>query len=492
MDFDLIINTIHKYTKLEKEFEDYGYSLKKDGRATYKTRCPFHNEKTPSMTIYEDTQTFHCFGCKEFGDIIKLTQHELGLTWMESVKFLIQKYSIPLDLENQQENIKDKELKETLRIVFEYFKIQLDKYPEYNKIVTDRKLDKNIYEFGFAPKNWLIELKNVKLDNLLELGLIAKKENTYYELMSNRFIIPFKNVSGEIIALNGRDVTGINKPKYYHTRGFDSFNKSQYLFGLEKFFKQKDKNEIYIVEGIFDVFKCWQNNISAISVNGSAITEQHAHILNKWDKIILMMDGDQAGVKAMLHVFKKIPNIQEKTFVIELPDNLDPDEYFSKYNTLPKEITLVDFAYKHLFKNLDLNSEVERNKIKNSINKDFLEFIVNKNIKNKLEYDINIYLGQHIDKFTNQNHNIKKEPFELIFLNMVITDSQLLDDIKSYTFINPTLNKVLNDIRNKNNINDILSKLMPYSKNWPSDKSKLSYFKYLKNNLISENKLVKG
>jgi DNA primase len=270
--------------------------------------CPFHQENTPSFSVDPEKNVFHCFGCQEGGDAIAYYQKLNNLDFLETITQLAEKYGVTLDkdqTEKQKEFASKQEVAyKLLGDVNKQFQSQLNsKVKEY---LNKRRInDDTIKTFGLGYGS------SIKIDDkeiARELGIL-RGENFIYQ---DRLIIPIRNKNGLTIAINARTLTD-QEPKYIHSPNSYLWQKKDTLFGLSEaipLIKQQDK--VYIVEGCFDVFMAWQNNIPAVACLGSTISKQQlVELLKLTNNIIFCLDTDRAGQKA---IYRLIESVEKEIF----------------------------------------------------------------------------------------------------------------------------------------------------------------------------------
>lgn len=330
------------YKKIEEDIENL-LTFKEVENGLLKTKCL----KNKDHIAYYDKKTnkIFCPYCKYETNLVDLSAKITGVSEVEMlysilIKKLNQKNSDIVDLVKEVQKInKNKELyyeinEKALVIFQEEFKNNMfaQKY-----VFEKRKMTKKIvndFKIGFAPKTNPILKKLTKkysLELLCEVGLLGfnKENNQYYDFFSNRIMFPVYNKNNRIIAFGGRTI-GNSKTKYLNSPTTSVFKKSQELYALNTLDKNKKYPYILCLEGYMDVIALKQEGIENVVANlGTAFTEEHLRVLSKYtDKIILMLDGDEAGVSAMKRSICKVGNVN----TLVLPENLDPDEYIKKYS----------------------------------------------------------------------------------------------------------------------------------------------------------------
>ena len=308
--------------------------------------CPFHNEKTPSFTVYPENGSFYCFGCGVGGDVFTFTGLIENLDYIESVRLLAERSGISLE-DNAYDNSMQK-LKNTIydinRETAKFFHSYL--MSENGKWALDYLVGRGLsistikhFGLGAAPDSWDSLLKHLKekgysVEDMLQANVIAKSQRgSYYDRFRNRVMFPIINIRGNVIAFSGRAMPGADKEtaKYVNTADTPVYKKSENLFGMN--FAKKDCAErIILVEGNMDVVSLHQSGFTnAVAALGTSFTPEQAKLITKYtDEIVLMLDSDSAGQKAMRRAGEILKNTGLKVRVVLVPDGKDPDEYIKK------------------------------------------------------------------------------------------------------------------------------------------------------------------
>ena len=400
--------------------------LKKSGNS-YKGLCPFHNEKTPSFTVDDRKQLFHCFGCGEGGDVVSFIMHKEGLSYIDSMKYLAKKAGIKLDdTKSSKEN----------KILNRYYDINKDIMMYfYKNLLTDkagqiylknrgfRSNIVNTFMLGFAKNSWddllnYVKKKDYLLDDIENLGLIKKSQNgKYYDKYRNRLIFPIINHYGKVIGFGGRSIDS-TMPKYLNSPESQVFKKRYNLYGLNIFKKQSNK-DIILVEGYMDVIGLNNQGIDqAVASLGTSLTSDQAKLLKRYAKnVYICYDEDNAGIKATDRAIEILLDEGIKPNIISLEKGLDPDDFVKKYgrDAFIKKMDEASDVYNYKYnKILDLYAESKDNEKFEKLNL-FIEFL--SSIKSDLTREIfinNVSKLFDIDKSTlkesvlKYNDNYKK------------------------------------------------------------------------------------
>lgn len=312
-------------------------SLKKRGN-TYVGLCPFHNEKTPSFTVYENTQSFYCFGCGAGGDGVSFMRKIENLDYIDAVKVLAQRAGMQMPDDGYDDSLSKKRRtileinRETARFYHNYMMSEQGKVGL--QYFLNRGLSqKTIRHFGLgcAPNKWDELLKHLKskgynISDMLAAGVVRKGEKGYYDYFRNRVMTPIIDVRGNFIAFGGR-VLDDSKPKYINTSDTLVYKKTNEVFGLN-YAKDSGKDSLILCEGYMDVIAMHQAGFTnAVAGCGTALTNEQVRLLSRYAKeIILVYDNDEAGQKALNKAISLFDQVDIKISIPTLSGGKDPDE----------------------------------------------------------------------------------------------------------------------------------------------------------------------
>ncbi|MBI3535685.1 MAG: DNA primase, partial [Deltaproteobacteria bacterium] len=332
--------------------------LKKAG-SQYVGLCPFHSERTPSFSVSEQKQLYHCYGCKLGGDLITFVMDILSLSFPEAIEELASRARIELPKEFFQDQRHQNPMQSERfslfyklnRFVAAFYHQTLKDHSNIENYILSRGVNpqeiKNFY-LGFATLDWdnlakHLESKKAPLGPALELGLIRpsqKQEGGYYDLFRNRVMFPILNSRGKISGFGGRIIDTKDNPKYLNSNDSLIFQKSKLAYGLFQAQKHiRDLDTVIIVEGYFDVLAMHSAGFhNVIASCGTSLTEEHLKLLRKLaSKIILLFDGDQAGKDAMERSMVLGLKQGLVLYGTALPDVMDPDEILFDQTTGQKK-----------------------------------------------------------------------------------------------------------------------------------------------------------
>ena len=318
--------------------------LRKAG-TRYVGLCPFHTEKTPSFGVHPAHQFYKCFGCGAGGDVIKFIMEIEGLTFYEALKYLADRYGIPMPKQTRFSDEESKrravlyELHESAQALFRRLLASEAGAPARDYI-RRRGISREAaaaFGLGYADRSGralvrLFESKQVPRELMEASGLVLKRRdgNGYFDRFRGRLMFPIHNESGKIIAFAGRAMTPEEEPKYMNSPETPIYRKSYVLYNLHRARKAIRKNgRCILVEGYMDVIGLAAAGIEeAIASCGTALTPQQVRTLHRHaGRIVVNFDADAAGVKAAERSIHLLLEEGMHVRVLELEGGLDPDEY---------------------------------------------------------------------------------------------------------------------------------------------------------------------
>lgn len=318
---------------------EYVY-LKKSG-SNHIGLCPFHNEKTPSFTVSESKQIFHCFGCGTGGDAITFIMKKENLDFVDAMKFLAEKYNIPWEDSNLQEGTEFKKIfYEINRSAAKFFHDNLLKNKDATQYLSSRGISFEIarrFGLGYASDSWDDLLKSLKGNGFAEADIektgligIRKDASGFFDKFRNRIIFPIIDTRARVIGFGGR-VLDRSLPKYLNSPDTVVFNKGNHLYGLNIISKNQNRKRILLVEGYMDVISLNTKGVDySVASLGTALTETQGKLLKRYgEEVYICYDGDSAGVKATLRAIDVLLKLDVEPRIVILPDEMDPDDYIN-------------------------------------------------------------------------------------------------------------------------------------------------------------------
>jgi DNA primase len=313
--------------------------------------CPFHNEKSPSFSVSEDKQVYHCFGCKESGNVISFVQKYQGLTFPETIEYLAARAGMAIpqeEGEQQNRNTGKDALYRVNALASQFFHQELKALPETHEArayLKKRGLTPEVvdaYRIGYAPDSWtaladFFSSKKVPITLAEELGLIKRRtggKSGHYDLFRHRLMFPIFSPARQGLGFGGRVLTPEDQPKYLNSPDSAVFHKGKTFYGLETSVKYiRSEDEIIVVEGYMDWLALAKVGVMNIAATlGTALTADHAKMIKRYtNKVLILFDGDNAGRAAAQ---RSLPILLEAGLFARglfLPDELDPDEYIEAH-----------------------------------------------------------------------------------------------------------------------------------------------------------------
>ena len=349
-------------------------SLSKAGQ-NYKGLCPFHSEKTPSFSVNPVRQMFYCFGCSVGGDAFTFLMKQEGMDFMEALRELSQRTGIVLPERRESaaktiSGLARQRYYHLYELAASWYHRNLQEAPEgqaARDYLDQRGINREswiTYQLGYAPDGWnglsrWLEGHSVKPEELIQAGLVVRKEKedgsrvSIYDRFRSRVMFPIADPRGQVLGFGGRVMQDEASPKYLNSPETDLFFKGRSLYGMDKARQSAASSGLFfLVEGYFDVIALHQYGIAnAVAPLGTALTPDHVQILRRLaPSVMLVFDGDAAGVGAALRTLDLFVNSGIDVRVLLLPAGEDPDTFIRKngvsaFRELEGQAsTLLDFA----------------------------------------------------------------------------------------------------------------------------------------------------
>lgn len=307
--------------------------------------CPFHSEKTPSFTVFKNTQTCYCFGCGSGGDVVTFIMKMENLTYVEALEFLAKRagITIPKSEYESKKQLSSTRLLDMNKSAAKFFHKCL-MAPE-GKPALDYLLKRKFspalikrFGMGYSPNSFDALYKHLRSEGYSDEEMIAgflckmsQKTNRPFDLFRNRVIVPIIDTKGNVIAFGGR-VLDDSLPKYLNSSDTPVFKKSKNLFALN--YARKDCAErIILCEGYMDVIALHGAGFSnAVATLGTAITPEQARLMSRYTKsVVIAYDSDEAGQRAADKAFKLLGEVGLDVKILTMRDAKDPDEFIKKF-----------------------------------------------------------------------------------------------------------------------------------------------------------------
>ncbi|WP_391201936.1 DNA primase [Psychrobacillus sp. L4] len=355
-----IVDLVSEYVQLTKRGRNY-FGL-----------CPFHGEQTPSFSVTQEKQIFHCFGCGAGGNVITFLMDIENLSFHDAVSKLGNR--IGLTIEESSSNSSEvitpisKEvviMKKAHEFASEYFHhllLHTEEGENALNYLEERGFSKEIiekYKIGWSLQKWdalttLLERKGMDLKEIEKTGLIIRKENElkYFDRFRGRIMFPVFDESGHVIAFSGRIINkSENEAKYLNSPESPIFQKSQVLYNLDKARPDiRKQRNVVVFEGFLDVIAAAKAGIiNGVATMGTALTSQHITKLNRLtSNVTLCYDGDKAGMEAAKRASTSLQAQNIQTEIAIIPDAMDPDDYIKNFGEEAFRTKIIEKPHSYL------------------------------------------------------------------------------------------------------------------------------------------------
>ena len=437
--------------------------------------CPFHGEKTASMSFTDVENLFHCFGCKMGGDIYKYVQEIHNLEFQDAVELVAEKYGFKLTYTETSQTNDFKNFQQKINLIDEYFKEMMDseKSKTAKEYLTSRKfneqdlkkydvsfIDSNIEDFQkFCDKNKISDF------DLKKLGFISSSNNF---LFKNRIMFPILNFRSETIAYGGRALQDFG-PKYLNSSDSVLYKKNRNLYFTKEFISSvKKKGYVFLVEGYFDVLSLNQLGYSnSASPSGTALTVQQLEAVSRYTKkILLCFDNDEAGLKAterVLEIKNQVSN-QLEIHCLNLPEKYkdiselyeDNENIFS--SVLNDNVEIVEFLIDKFIQHTSDKKSVftyfmqitsNLSPLEVDVSLDLLSLKLN-TAKDILKKELKFQTSEQKEDITEQTISSISIFKDLIIAEMISNKFNSNEEINKLIELNSEFKKLIDDIRNEN------------------------------------------
>ena len=418
-------------TSLVEYIEKHWAPLKKVC-SNFLTRCPFHDDSNPSMSVNDSKGLYHCFSCKAGGNLITFVKEFKNLNSAEAIDEICNFFNIKIRKAktNFQEDLNTKKelynLNNEISNLFNKFLLQSKNGKDALDYLKKRGFDKKDIadnNLGLAPNKWdflvsFINKDKKNMDLAVKLGLIIKKEEEHklYDFFRNRIIFPIANRQNQVLGFAGRSINN-ETPKYINSPESEIFLKRKMLYGINKFsnLKRGKSNYIFIVEGYTDVMMMNKYKFyNVVATMGTALTIEHANEIKKYsNKVILCYDSDKAGINASFKNIEPLYQLGIEVYMLKLGEKHDPCSFIEEYGKeefieKAKKSTLIINEYIDYLKKQFIDKDI-------SINEVIDQFITKiRYVKDRIQSDISI--NNFISTF-----GISKIEFEKVFYRTTST-----------------------------------------------------------------------
>ena len=437
--------------------------------------CPFHGEKTASMSFTDVENLFHCFGCKMGGDIYKYVQEINNSEFQDAVELVAEKYGFKLTYTETSQTNDFKNFQQKINLIDEYFKEMMDskKSKKAKEYLNSRKfneqdlkrydisfIDSNVEDFQkFCDKNKISDF------DLKKLGFISSNDNF---LFKNRIMFPILNFRSETIAYGGRALEDFG-PKYLNSSDSVLYKKNRNLYFTKEFISSvKKKGYAFLVEGYFDVLSLNQLGYSnSASPSGTALTIQQLEAVSRYtNKILLCFDNDEAGLKAterVLEIKNQVSN-QLEIHCLNLPEKYkDISELYEKdedifSNVLKDNLEIIEFLIDKFIESTSDKKSIFNYFMKITSNLSPLEVDVSLDLlssklntaKDILKKELKFQTSDEKEDVTEQSISSISIFKDLIIAEMISDKFRPNEEIDQLIELNSEFKKLVDDIKNEN------------------------------------------
>lgn len=382
--FKEVIAEIKLAYTISDYIEQSGIQLKRRGNKA-QGLCPFHNEKTPSFSVDDSTQSYKCFGCGQYGDILSFVQNYENLTFYDSLKKLAEDKNIEFNIQGKNESGVDYQslracIKDAANFYHKEFRKLDNQHPAKQQILS-RGLSLTGILYGYAPEGYdtlykFLSSQGYSDETILAVGVARKSEKSgrFFDFWQGRLMFYITDAAGKVIGFSARKLYENDKMgKYVNSSDSYLFDKSSSLFNIAVAKKKAVTDKlIYVVEGQFDVAAFVETGlVNAVATSGTAFTEKQGNIIRRLvteeGKIVFCFDGDSAGVEAAIKVFNNVPILHSQAYIVSFPEDTDPSDYRFKHGNEKlvdfvenNAVPMIEFVLKHLSKKFDMESSMDR------------------------------------------------------------------------------------------------------------------------------------
>ncbi|HIF9342268.1 TPA: DNA primase [Photobacterium damselae] len=462
-----IVDVIDSRVKLKKKGKNFGAC------------CPFHNEKTPSFSVSQEKQFYHCFGCGAHGNVLDFVMEFDRLEFVEAIEELASQLGIEVPRENDNGSApsgpraaEKRNLYDVMAHIAQFYQSQLR--TEEGQLAIDylkgRGLSGEIvkkFAIGYVPDQWDLVRNCYGRDEasqqaLVDMGMLIENDNgRRYDRFRGRVMFPILDRRGRVIGFGGR-VLGDGTPKYLNSPETPIFHKGRELYGLHQVLEtHREPERILVVEGYMDVVALAQFGVDyAVASLGTSTTSEHIQTLfRQTSTVVCCYDGDRAGREAAWRAMEQaLPYLldgRELKFMF-LPDGEDPDTYIRQYgkeefeHQVSSAMSLIDFMFNSLTEQANMETKEGRSKLM-TLAKPLIEKVAGEALReyliNKLGYSLGLPPDQirleikrpQQEKPRLVQQNLKRTPMRdvvalliqnPIFVNQLEFDTQAFEGIE--------------------------------------------------------------
>lgn len=378
-----LVDEIRKSNDIVDIVGDY-VALKKQGRNFFGL-CPFHGENTPSFSVTQEKQIFHCFGCGKGGNVFTFLMEIEGFTFIQAIQHLAEKSGTVLP--NQPQNrIQPQDSSEQASLsayqwltkLYHHLLRHTNEGKRAREYLAERGITDSMieaFQIGYSPQSkdavvQFLEKKGFHPQQMVSAGiLVANDNNELTDRFRNRVVFPIRNHLGRTVGFGGRTLTE-QEPKYLNSPESALFQKGKLLYNFDLARSEiRKKSQAVLFEGYMDVITAYQSGCyNGVATLGTSITEQQASLIKRYvESVVICYDGDKPGIEASYKAARLFQKIGCNVTVAILPEGLDPDAYIKKYgsNSFQHEVieashTYMSFLMEYYKKGYNIQNESER------------------------------------------------------------------------------------------------------------------------------------
>ena len=350
--------------------------------------CPFHDDHSPSMSVSPEKQIYTCFSCGATGNVFKFIQDYENISFMEAVKKCADIAGVSINIKGHKEVNKYQDLYNIYELSQKFYQnnINSSKGKKAREYLHMRKINDDIIkEFGIGLSineyDLLTKMLKGKYDEktLIDSGLVNEGEYDLHDVYRNRIMFPLYSLNGQVIGYNGRVYNGEKENKYVNSKETPIFHKRELLYNYHRAKEYcRTSKTVIIVEGPMDVIRCSTIGIkNVVAALGTAFGKEQAMLIRKLaTNVILLFDGDDAGLKGTKQAIEELEHLGVHPKIVRLEDNLDPDEFIltkgkeTFLNKINNPMNIIEFKESLLKSNINFNNSEELAKYVNNMIKE--------------------------------------------------------------------------------------------------------------------------
>lgn len=338
--------------------------------------CPFHDDSNPSMCVSREKQIYTCFSCHATGNVYTFLMNYEHIDFREALRYLGEKVGVNVSSINiKKKTTKFEHLYEAYNFAVKYFQNNLSAAvgKEARSYLSKRGINEEAikeFEIGLSLESRddltkLLVSKKYELSTLNKIGLSSDDHDIY----DDRIMFPLYDVSGQVVGFSGRIYKDVDQNKYLNTKETDIFKKGEMLYHYHVAREEcRLKKSVIVMEGFMDVIRASIVGVkNTVALMGTALTNNQFNLIKRLsNNIILCLDGDDPGVKAMLSIGEHLLDEGVEVKVVVLPDNDDPDSFILKHGKdrfigiVENALNFSDFKMQQLRKNVNFRSDEEK------------------------------------------------------------------------------------------------------------------------------------